>query len=224
MKNIKNIRLLSCVSAACLIMVSVPALLGFALLMPAPAQAQGGKCSGEYNYNEQFDECQAPAPSGNKQCPAGGEREGNPATGSGQGGADICVKPAEGNEDATISEDFGRRNKPEGAETCGSPEKSTVHTGNGGNKGVPIAIKVGCSGSGNPIYDYAKGFIRFLTAGVGIVVVGAIIFGGITYASARGDQSQTQKGIEIITNAVIALVIFLLMAAILNFIIPGGLL
>ena len=105
-----------------------------------------------------------------------------------------------------------------GSETCGNKNGPFGD----GNDGVPIALGVGCKGSGNPIFSYLQGLIPILTAGVGIVVVGAIIYGGIVYASARGDKNQTMEGVKIITNAVIALVMFILMAAILEFLVPGG--
>lgn len=64
--------------------------------------------------------------------------------------------------------------------------------------------------------------INILTAGVGILAVGAIAYGGVLYATAGGSAEQTKKAITIITNTVIGLVCFLLMWAILNFLIPGG--
>jgi hypothetical protein len=57
---------------------------------------------------------------------------------------------------------------------------------------------------------------------VGVVVVGAIVVGGIAYASAQDNKAQIEKGIDIIRNAIIGLLLFIGMSAILNFIIPGG--
>lgn len=64
--------------------------------------------------------------------------------------------------------------------------------------------------------------INIMTAGIGIVAVGAIAYGGVLYASAGGSSEQTKKAITIITNTVIGLVSYLLMTAFLNFLIPGG--
>lgn len=80
------------------------------------------------------------------------------------------------------------------------------------------------SGDRNPIYTYLKIIIRFLSAGVGIVVVLMIIVGGIRYITSSGNPEAAAGAKKMITNAVIALVLFLFMAAILNFLIPGGLL
>lgn len=88
---------------------------------------------------------------------------------------------------------------------------------------VDVSIEVGCSGSGNPIFDYAKAFMAVLSVLVGVVVVGAIAVGGIGYASASNDAGQVKKSIEIIRNAIIGLLLFIGMAAILNALVPGGL-
>lgn len=64
--------------------------------------------------------------------------------------------------------------------------------------------------------------INIMTAGIGILAVGAIAYGGVLYATAGGSSEQTKKAISLITNTVVGLVCFLLMSAILNYLIPGG--
>lgn len=66
--------------------------------------------------------------------------------------------------------------------------------------------------------------IGFLSIGVGIAVVAGIAVGGITYSVSQGNPSGTQKGITIITNSIVGLLLYLLMFAILQFLIPGGIL
>jgi len=90
--------------------------------------------------------------------------------------------------------------------------------------GVQTAIEYNCTAGDNPIYGLAKGFMQILAALAGIVIVGAIIVGGIGYASARDDKGQIAKSIDIIRNAIIALLLFIGMGAILNALIPGGIL
>lgn len=65
--------------------------------------------------------------------------------------------------------------------------------------------------------------INILTVGVGIVAVAAIVFAGFLYTTARDDQAQTKKAIEMIRNTMIGLVIYVFMFAILQYLIPGGL-
>lgn len=65
--------------------------------------------------------------------------------------------------------------------------------------------------------------INILTAGVGVVAVGGVIYGAVLYTSAGGSPEQVKKAMGIITNVVIGVVAYALMFAGLNFLIPGGL-
>ncbi len=72
------------------------------------------------------------------------------------------------------------------------------------------------------IKDLFVEVLRFLSAGVGIAVVAGIAIGGIKYSTSQGNPAGAQQGITIITNAVIALILYLLMFALLQFLVPGG--
>ncbi len=74
----------------------------------------------------------------------------------------------------------------------------------------------------NPIFFYLRNFLIFLAGGVGLAVVGGIVAGSYLYITARANASQTQQGQTMIINAVIGLLLFIFMYAILQFIIPGG--
>lgn len=76
----------------------------------------------------------------------------------------------------------------------------------------------------NPILIYLKGVVQFLAVGIGLAVVGGIIFGGVTYLTARANAGQVEKAIEIIRSAIIGLLLYIFMFAIINFLIPGGIL
>ncbi len=65
--------------------------------------------------------------------------------------------------------------------------------------------------------------VNFLSAGVGIVVIGLIIVGGIQYSIAGDNPQATTAAKERITNALIALVAFLFIFAFIQWLIPGGL-
>lgn len=73
------------------------------------------------------------------------------------------------------------------------------------------------------IWDLLTIAINFLAAGIGLVVLAGIVFGAVTYATSAGSAEQAKKGISFITNAVIALLLFIFMYAIINFLVPGGL-
>jgi hypothetical protein len=64
--------------------------------------------------------------------------------------------------------------------------------------------------------------LNIMTAGVGILGVGGIVYGAILYASAGDDSSQVSQAKDIIKNVVIGLLAFMGMYLLLNFLIPGG--
>jgi hypothetical protein len=73
------------------------------------------------------------------------------------------------------------------------------------------------------VHDYINPLINFLAAAVGVAVTIAIIWGGIEYSSAGGDPQKVSIAKNRIKNAIIALVTFFFLWALLNFLIPGGL-
>ena len=74
----------------------------------------------------------------------------------------------------------------------------------------------------NPIFIFLLGILKFLLAGAGVAAVGGVAYGGIYYATARGNSAQILKAVKIITNSVVAIVLFFLLFAIFNYLIPGG--
>lgn len=76
---------------------------------------------------------------------------------------------------------------------------------------------------GNPITGLLLQIVNFLAVGVGIAVVGGIIWGGMVYASSNGDASKVQQAKMIIVNAVVGLLLFFFMYALINYLVPGGL-
>jgi hypothetical protein len=64
--------------------------------------------------------------------------------------------------------------------------------------------------------------LNVLTAGVGLIAVAGIVYGSILYTTAENKADQVKKATDIITNVIIGLVMFALMWAGLNFIVPGG--
>jgi hypothetical protein len=99
------------------------------------------------------------------------------------------------------------------ADTCG---------GGKGNTSVTTSINIGCKGTGNPITDLTFAVIRFLSAGVGLVIIASLIVAGIQYSASRGDPQATAQAVKRIRSAVTALIIFIFGYAILNYLIPAG--
>lgn len=78
--------------------------------------------------------------------------------------------------------------------------------------------------SDNPIVAFMKTVLQFMAGGIGIALVGGLVTGGVVIMTARANPQQIQKGEEIIRNAIIAIALYVFMFAIVNFLIPGGLL
>lgn len=79
------------------------------------------------------------------------------------------------------------------------------------------------TGDGGGIYSkYLNPFIVFLSGAVGVIVVVSIIIGAIQYSSAGGDAQKVASARNRIKNAILALIAFIFLRAILNWIIPNG--
>ena len=89
-------------------------------------------------------------------------------------------------------------------------------------KPVETSIDIGCQNKGNPIIDMTFGIVRFLSAGVGLVMVGSIVVAGIQYSASAGDPQAAAKAKSRISSTLIALLIFIFSYALLNYLIPGG--
>jgi hypothetical protein len=75
----------------------------------------------------------------------------------------------------------------------------------------------------NVVWNVIVNIFNWLAVGVVIAVVGGIIYGGITYGTAGGNAEQSKKGMGIIRNAFIALILYFAMFTLVNFLVPGGL-
>jgi hypothetical protein len=91
-----------------------------------------------------------------------------------------------------------------------------------GEQRAEVTIDFGCRGRGNPITDAAFAIIRFLTLGVGLIIVGSLTFAGVQYTMSRGDPKATAEAIGRIRSNVVAFLIFLFAYAILGYVIPEG--
>lgn len=83
----------------------------------------------------------------------------------------------------------------------------------GGNNNVKTSVGISC---------LFITVINFLSVAVGLAVVAGVTVGGIKYSTSSGNPSGTQQGMKIIGNSLLGLVLWLLLWAITNFLIPGG--
>ncbi len=111
-----------------------------------------------------------------------------------------------------------------GATLAYAPVVSAAHVCGGGRGENPYtpSIEIGCTGKGNPITDATFAIIRFLSNGVGLIIIGSLIVGGIQYSASRGDPQATANAIKRIQSTIFALLIYIFGYAFLNYIIPKG--
>lgn len=74
----------------------------------------------------------------------------------------------------------------------------------------------------NPIVNDINLVINFLGALAGVVIVGAIIVGGIQYMTAGDNAQAVSAAKQRIINALIALFAYLLTFGFLQWLVPGG--
>jgi hypothetical protein len=101
------------------------------------------------------------------------------------------------------------------------PTKTGDVCGTGKDK-VKTSINIGCRGKGSAAVDMLFAVIRFLSNGVGLVIIGSVVYGGIQYTMSRGDPQSTVMAVDRIRNSLFALLLFLFAYAFLNFVIPAG--
>ena len=80
------------------------------------------------------------------------------------------------------------------------------------------------TGNGGVIVAYLILIIQFVSALVGAVIVLMLIIAGIQYLTSAGDPGAVKAAKSRIVNAITALVLFIFMYAILNLILPSGVL
>ncbi len=98
------------------------------------------------------------------------------------------------------------------AASCGGADTTLINCSQDNSGGVET----------NGIWGLLLLVLQILTAGVGVVAVGGIVYAAILYASAEDKSDQVNQAKMIITNIVIGLIAFALMWAGINFLIPGG--
>lgn len=96
-----------------------------------------------------------------------------------------------------------------------------------GDSKIKTGIDFGCKGDqgtiDSGILDLLFALLRWLSIGVGIVAVISIIIGGIQYTASQDDPQASAKAIDRIRNTVFALLLYVFIWAIANWLVPGGL-
>jgi Type IV secretion system pilin len=76
--------------------------------------------------------------------------------------------------------------------------------------------------SGGAIVAYTKLALRLLNILIGGLIILFLVLGGIQYIVSAGDPAKVKNAKGRINGAITALILYLLMYAILNFLVPGG--
>lgn len=175
---------------------------------------QSGNGTPSSSVNEEIN-CQTGETAGggpSDGCPECGGPGSAGGTGSGQDEEPIVTDFEGFSLNGPVSED--------GGQYCGSKD------GSGWTK---ISFPIGCIGADydgpgdlNPIVDMMFALLRFISAGVGLVVIGSIIWAGIHYSTSRGNPQQAEAAIKRVANSITALLLYIFAFALLNYVVPGG--
>lgn len=95
------------------------------------------------------------------------------------------------------------------------------------------AVKIGTTGltggtkcigdkNTNPIFVLLAAIIRYAVGILALIFVGIIVLSGILYITSNGEPEKTKEAKDRLQSAITGMVLLALMAAILNAIIPGG--
>lgn len=147
------------------------------------------------------------------------------------GQAGLGCQTEAGSDECRPTGDGGQQEEPnpyEGKYLCGN-----IRTENNGTEG-PLSddnyytkFNFGCVGEEgppglNPIEDLAFAGLRFLSVGVGIAVVLAIVGSGIQYTMSEGNAEVTGKAKKRIRSAVIGLAVYIFAFSLFQYLVPGG--
>lgn len=78
--------------------------------------------------------------------------------------------------------------------------------------------------SGGAIVLYLKLLLKLLNVVIGMVIILMIVVAGVQYIASAGEPAAVKSAKSRLTNAFIALALYMMSFAIINFLVPGGLL
>ncbi len=108
---------------------------------------------------------------------------------------------------------------------CGSGKDAITTSINFGCNGAVCPTSPSapyCTSSHNAMIDLTFAIIRFLSDGVGLIIIASVIIAGIQYTFSRGEPQSIANASKRIQSSVTALLIFIFAYALLNYIIPNG--
>lgn len=110
-------------------------------------------------------------------------------------------------------------------EPCVNPDVKTIKEKEDANN--PNKITCGStagSDCGGVVENIVNPGIRIMTGIVGILIAISLVLAAITYGAAGGDPSKVAAAKKRITNTIVALIAYIFMFGLLQWLIPGGVL
>lgn len=102
---------------------------------------------------------------------------------------------------------------PVNAITCGGVDTALLECG-----GDKEATQLGDTG----LWQILLLVVNILTAGVGVLALGGIVYGAVLYSASGGNPETVKKARMVFTNVVIGVIAYAGMFVLLNFLVPGG--
>jgi type IV secretion system pilin len=133
----------------------------------------------------------------------------------------LAVLPAEAaSSGAATSNNSASLTNPETCVAIALPVLPGMDTceNNNGQAGIPN------NQPGGVIIYYLASVLKLASEAVAAVVLLMIVIAGVQYIVSGANPAQVKAAKDRLTNAIIALVLFLLMFAILDYLLPGGIL
>lgn len=120
-------------------------------------------------------------------------------------------------------EDGGKVDPKTGKCPNGDDPKLAGTDNTGKNCGQAETVLITCSGSGvGAIGDVLRIVITVLSVLIGVAAVGGLAWASVGYAKAQDSEGDTKEAKELIRNIVIGLLLYGFMVAIINWLVPGG--
>ncbi len=140
-------------------------------------------------------------------------------------GDEDADKPLKADTTSPSASAFSAKTKNlSGGDECGNsghPDKNVKTNFNFGCLGPAYDIKQ--YGAVSPVEDIVYAIIRFMSIGVGIIVVISIIIAGIQYTSSEGNPEVTQEAKNRVRFTMFGLFLYIFAYTIMQYLVPGGL-
>lgn len=143
-----------------------------------------------------------------------------------------CGSDGSGHWAITTSIDFGCQggqcqappsSAPSNGNTGSSSSSPSTSTPAGSSGTTPSSGTGYCYGTAhNAMIDLLFAIIKFISDGIGLIIIMSLIIAGIQYTFSRGEPQAINSATKRIQSSVTALVIFIFAYALLNFLVPNG--